>query len=167
MYVDKFMTRGIYLLLGSNQGDKRQFLSLAETLLKTEVGNVVARSSIYITEAWGIADQPDFVNQVLEIETSLDPAHLLTNILEIENKIGRERVEKWGPRVIDIDILYFDVQIVSTKDLQIPHPEIQNRMFTLVPLCEIAPEFLHPVLHKTNKTLLEESSDTLAVRRIH
>lgn len=155
--------RGIYLLLGTNLGDRTVNLARVRELL---VGNrvpIVKESQIYETAAWGIEDQPLFLNQVIEIETSKTPVKLLELTQAIEEDMGRVRKEKWGQRLIDIDILYYSDRLVAQEDLIIPHPEIQNRRFTLKPMMEIAAEFVHPVLKKSQQTLLEECKDSLEV----
>ena len=164
-YLWHMLYRNIFLLLGSNLGDRHKQLSDAITLL-TSVGTIVKHSSIYETAAWGKTDQPDFLNQVIELETQLAPHDLLTQCLSIEKKLGRERHEKWDARTIDIDIVYFDNKIIDTQDLQIPHSRMTERKFMLTPLVEIAPDFTHPILKKTNAQLLEECEDELDVRRI-
>jgi 2-amino-4-hydroxy-6-hydroxymethyldihydropteridine diphosphokinase len=156
------MTEGIYLLLGSNLGDKRKQLSSA--IDKIARGNeVVLQSKVYETAAWGNSDQPSFYNQVISIRTSIDPHDLLHQLLNIELEMGRIRDEKWGARHIDIDILYFNDLVIKTDNLTIPHPEIQNRRFTLVPMVELAAEFYHPVLKKTQQELLTKCADLLEV----
>ncbi len=160
------MTRGIFLLLGSNQGDKRQQLAKAKAALEKQFGSIIAESSIYVTKAWGKTDQPDFENQVIEMAVNIDPIELLQGILEIEKNLGRVHFEKWGPRTIDIDILYFQNKIIDEEHLIIPHPEIANRMFTLKPLSEIAPGFVHPKLRKTNEQMMEECTDHLNVSKV-
>ncbi len=160
------MTRGIYLLLGSNQGDKRLVLGRAEKLIINKVGEVLNKSFLYSTSAWGKEDQPDFINQVLEITSSLTATQLLEHLQSIELQLGRIRKEKWGPRIIDIDILYFNNQVIDFEYLKIPHPGISNRRFTLVPLCEIAPDFIHPLLKKSNLELLNSCNDNIAVTRM-
>ncbi len=157
---------GIYLLLGSNKGDKRQQLSVALNLIVKNIGTVRNKSSIYLTQAWGNTRQPEFLNQVVEIEYSGTAGSLLDAILSIEEDMGRIRDKKWGPRVIDIDILYFQDMILSSENLLIPHPEIANRRFTLEPLVEIAPYFMHPLLNKSNRDLLDACSDTLEVKKM-
>jgi len=154
---------GIYLLLGTNLGNKVKNL---EKVIELLVANRVAirkESSIYETAAWGIEDQPSFLNQVIEIETSRAPEKLLELLQEIELKMGRVRKVKWGERLIDIDILYYGDTIVDQEELKIPHPEIQNRRFTLAPLVELSPELIHPVLKKRQEVLLEECEDSLDV----
>ena len=154
---------GIYLLLGTNLGDRTANLARVRELL---VGNrvpIVKESLIYETAAWGIEDQPAFLNQVLEIETSKTPAKLLELTKAIEEDMGRVRKEKWGERLIDIDILYYGDTVIDKKNLQIPHPEIQNRRFTLKPMVAIAADFIHPVLKKNQQALLHECKDNLEV----
>lgn len=156
----------IYLLLGSNQGDRLTNLKEARQLLNERIGGLVRSSSLYLTAAWGDIEQPNFYNQVVEIKTGLFPAELLEHILEIELLLGRTRSEKWGPRLIDIDILYYSDLKLDTQTLVIPHPQIQNRRFALEPLTEIAPDFVHPILMATQQELLEKCNDRLAVTRI-
>lgn len=155
---------GVYLLLGTNLGDRTANLDRVRELL---IGNKVAiikESLIYETAAWGIEDQPSFLNQVLEIETPKTPAMLLELTKAIEEDMGRVRKVKWGERLIDIDILYYGNTVMNQPNLIIPHPEIQNRRFTLVPLTEIASEFLHPDLMKSQQQLLEECTDQLGIK---
>jgi 2-amino-4-hydroxy-6-hydroxymethyldihydropteridine diphosphokinase len=141
-------------------------LNSAKDEIKKSVGLVAEESAIYQTAAWGKTDQPDFYNQVLLLQTTISPEALLLHLQQIEKKLGRERKEKWGARIIDIDILYFGKTVLNTPDLLIPHPAIALRRFTLVPLVEIAPHFVHPVLKKTNLVLLQECVDVLAVKRV-
>ena len=160
------MMKGIYLLLGSNMGDRRSFLKRADLHIRSKVGPVLRRSSVYRTAAWGFTDQRDFYNQVLEVEAILPPVELLKKIEEIMDLMGRSRTEKWRERVIDIDILYYGDHQINQPDLIIPHPRIQERRFTLVPLCELAPEMMHPVLGLCHKELLEACEDKLDVYKI-
>ncbi|MBE8715423.1 2-amino-4-hydroxy-6-hydroxymethyldihydropteridine diphosphokinase [Sphingobacterium hungaricum] len=154
----------IYLLIGSNLNNPEKQLALAEEEIKTSFGNLVDKSSIYETEAWGVSDQPVFLNQVLVVESNDNAADILAKTQEIELKLGRERKEKWGARIIDIDILYIGEQVISTEQLKIPHPYIQERNFALIPLIEIEAKFLHPVFKVTNEQLLQASNDTLEVK---
>jgi 2-amino-4-hydroxy-6-hydroxymethyldihydropteridine diphosphokinase len=160
------MEEQVFLLLGSNEGDRLINLHVVKDEIKKSVGLVVEESAIYQTAAWGKTDQPDFYNQVLLLQTTMSPEALLLHLQQIEKKLGRERKEKWGARIIDIDILYFGKTVLNTPDLLIPHPAIALRRFTLVPLVEIAPHFVHPVLKKTNLVLLQECVDVLAVKRV-
>ena len=155
-----------YLLLGSNLGDSRKYLSDAISEIESKIGTINAKSSLYQTASWGKQDQPDFINQVIELSTSLNPADLLKGILEIENIFGRQRLEKWGSRTIDIDILLFEDQLVNSPDLIIPHPYLSVRRFSLMPLSEIAPDLLHPISKKSITELLLELTDVLFVKKL-
>ena len=155
----------IYLLLGANLGSPIEQLYEAERMLHKTLGQIVASSSIYESEAWGIEDQPIFYNQVLHITTRFDPFKSLKICQGIENKLGRIRKKKWGARIIDIDILYFNDEIIKTDNLIIPHPFLHLRNFNLIPLNEIAEDYIHPVLNYSNKELLAQSSDRLNVTK--
>ena len=134
----------IFLGLGSNLGDRAYYLEKAVSALKSPVLKVEATSRIYETEPWGIIDQPLYWNQVIEVETSLEPLALLHVCQEIEIRLGRERNEHWGPRTIDIDLLIYDNTVSETKELNLPHPYLEERAFVLAPLREIAPELVLP-----------------------
>jgi 2-amino-4-hydroxy-6-hydroxymethyldihydropteridine diphosphokinase len=149
----------LYLLLGSNLGDRLALINEATTLIIERVGEVLKLSQIYQTAPWGVIDQPAFLNQVLKVETALQPIDVLNVILKIEKQLGRERKEVWGERLIDIDILYYANVVVSMNDLAIPHPQLHRRRFTLIPLVEIAPDYVHPKLKKTNQELLYNCED--------
>jgi len=155
-----------YLLTGGNLGNRKNNLLKATSLITEQCGTITRSSSIYETAAWGITDQPSFLNQVVEISTPLNARQLLRKILKIEKEIGRVRKEKLGPRIIDIDILLFENEIHDLLFLKIPHPEMQNRRFVLTPLAEIDPELQHPVLKKSVAQLLEECPDNLEVKKI-
>lgn len=156
----------VYLLLGSNLGNRQLFLQEAAQHIENTVGSIITRSGIYETQSWGKTDEPDYLNQVLLIHTELLPQPLLTLLLNIEQLLGRQRLEKWGSRTVDIDILFYGTEIINQPGLTIPHPELHNRRFTLAPLAEIAPQLIHPVLHKTILSLKNELRDTLAVKKI-
>ncbi|HEY5970274.1 MAG TPA: 2-amino-4-hydroxy-6-hydroxymethyldihydropteridine diphosphokinase [Chitinophagaceae bacterium] len=158
--------RTAYLLIGGNLGNRKENLSKAVTLINEQCGSLTRSSSIYETEAWGITDQPSFLNQALEISTSLTARQLIRRVLKIEEEMGRVRKEKLGPRIIDIDILLFENEIHDLRFLKIPHPEMQNRRFVLVPLAEIDSTLQHPVLKKSIAELLEECPDNLEVNKI-
>lgn len=152
-----------FLLLGSNLGDRVEILEKAIRVIENQGIRLLKKSNLYETAAWGKTDQPTFLNQTLEVETILNPRQLMLALQQTELDLGRKRLEKWGPRVIDIDILYYANEIIVEEDLKIPHPEIQNRKFTLAPLAEIAGDFVHPVLNLSNKQLLERNEDPLEV----
>jgi 2-amino-4-hydroxy-6-hydroxymethyldihydropteridine diphosphokinase len=149
-----------YLLTGSNIGDSQAHLLEALKHIEEQIGEVLAVSSVYKTEPWGNKNQQDFLNQVLEVHSSLHPEVVLDRILAIEQLMGRNREVKWEPRVIDIDILFARDQQIQTPELQIPHPLLHERRFTLLPLSEIAPELVHPVFHKSILELLADCPDT-------
>ncbi len=156
-----------WLLLGTNLGNRRRNLFRAAALLQERIGRVVLRSSRYASEPWGFRSRRDFLNQVICLETGLDPEGLLTGVLEIESALGRTRKEvKYESRIIDIDILFYDSLALETESLVIPHPMIPFRRFTLVPLAEVAPGLVHPLLNLPVSVLLERCQDTLKVRKI-
>jgi 2-amino-4-hydroxy-6-hydroxymethyldihydropteridine diphosphokinase len=154
-----------YLLIGGNMGNREEHFTIARGYIKQYCGAVIRSSSLYETAAWGKTDQPSFLNQALEIETELQAEHLIRQVLDIEKFMGRERKEKYGPRVIDIDILLFNNEQYDLPFLKIPHPEMQNRRFALTPLAEIASDLQHPVLKKSIGQLLKECPDKLGVKK--
>ncbi|UXX78341.1 2-amino-4-hydroxy-6-hydroxymethyldihydropteridine diphosphokinase [Reichenbachiella carrageenanivorans] len=156
-----------FLLLGTNIGDKAHNLLQAREYIIERIGEIIKPSAIYQTSAWGKEDQDDFYNQVLCIQTALSPMDLLVECLAIEKDLGRIRFERWGERLIDIDILYFENEVIETEDLKVPHPELQNRRFTLIPLVELAPDYTHPKMNQTNKHLLACCTDPLEVVKIN
>jgi len=156
----------LFLITGGNIGDRKKNLETAAVLIKRRVGKITKLSKIYETEAWGNRDQPAFYNQVLVIESKFSAWEILTAILKIEEEMGRKRTVKNAARIIDIDILFFNEDIVNEQNLVIPHPEIGNRRFVLSPLNEIAPQMFHPVLKKTIRQLLSESKDQLKVNPV-
>lgn len=158
------MQNSAVLHLGSNLGDRRQHLAEARRLLQLRCGNIIRSSSLYETAPWGPADQPDYLNQALVLETSLSSDLLLRELQKIENEKGRERNIHWGPRTLDIDILFFNRDIINQPNLSIPHPRISERRFVLLPLAEIIPDYIHPESGKSIKELLDECPDAGEVR---
>jgi 2-amino-4-hydroxy-6-hydroxymethyldihydropteridine diphosphokinase len=154
--------RKIYLSLGSNQGSRLDNLQTACIEISNYILKINASSPIYETAPWGKTDQPWFYNLVLEIDFPYEPDQLLEICLDIEKKLGRIRKIKWGQRIIDIDILYFGDLVIETEYLKIPHPEIQNRRFNLLPLVVLNPLLIHPKLKKNQKELLARCDDNLA-----
>jgi 2-amino-4-hydroxy-6-hydroxymethyldihydropteridine diphosphokinase len=154
-----------YLLTGGNMGKREENLARARELIEKHCGTILQVSSVYETAAWGKNDQPPFLNQAHHLKTRLSPHQLLTQLLSIEKKIGRVRQEKYGPRIIDIDILLYDNKILDAPRLCLPHPELPNRRFALAPLAEIAFALVHPVSKKTIARLLEECTDPLPVKK--
>jgi len=155
-----------FLLTGGNMDERKGFLSKAKMEIEAYCGKIIQESPIYETAAWGKEDQPAFLNQVLKIETKLSSQELLKEILKIEEHLGRKRGLKYGPRTIDIDILFFNQEVIDLQGLKIPHPQMQNRRFVLVPLNDMAPQMIHPVFKKTLSQLLAECPDLLAVNKI-
>lgn len=155
-----------YLLIGGNQGDRIDFLAKARAEIANVCGRVVQHSSLYETAAWGFTEQAPFLNQALFVHTALDAHSLLRSLLQIEEGLGRMRELRYGPRSIDLDILFFNEDVIAEKELTIPHPQVQNRRFALVPMAEIAPQLLHPVLQKTIAELLQDCPDLLDVHKI-
>jgi len=154
-----------YLLLGSNMGNSRSQLSKAMINIEKKIGRITRRSSLYATAAWGNTSQPDFLNQVIVVETALTAPETMQAILLIEQKMGRLRTVKNAPRIIDIDILFFNREIIDGDQLCVPHPQIQNRRFVLVPLNQLSPNLRHPVLNKTVHALLINCADKLNVKK--
>lgn len=149
------------LLIGGNLGDRTGHLQQAVEQIHKQIGKVEKISSLYETAAWGDVKQPDYLNQALQVSTEMTARTLLQTVLAIEHNIGRIRRQKWGARVIDIDIIFYNDAVINQPDLKIPHPQMQFRQFVLVPLREILPDWQHPVLHQSVSTLLENCTDKL------
>ena len=155
-----------YLLIGGNMGNRLTYLQQAQQLISLQCGTIIKESSTYKTAAWGYTEQPDFYNKVLVLQTHLQPAVLMQNLLLIEEKMGRKREIKMGPRIIDLDILLMDNIILNTSLLTLPHPALTQRRFALLPLAEVAPQLQHSVEKKSIFTLLQLCTDTLDVQKI-
>ena len=149
----------VYLQLGSNIGDRLDNLDQSIKIINERIGNVLEKSSVYESTPWGVENQRNFLNQVIFVKSNFDPYTILDLVLQIEKDMGRIRIEKWGERIIDIDILFIDDLIIESENLCIPHEFIAKRKFVLQPMCEIAPGFIHPKLNKTIRQLLEECID--------
>ena len=160
------MMNKAYLLIGGNMGAREGYLAEASKQIEKKCGVISKQSSLYQTAAWGLQEQAPFLNQALEVQTRLNAEELLEKILSIEESLGRKRKMKYGPRIIDIDILLFNNEIIYREGLTIPHPEMQNRRFALEPLNEIASSVLHPIFLKTIAELLQECPDNLDVQKI-
>lgn len=154
-----------YLLIGGNLGNRYAYLQNARQLIRQYCGKIVDFSAIYETAAWGVTEQPCFYNQALTVHTILKPQQLMQQLLQIEEMMGRKRTVKMGPRIIDLDILLVDGEIISSPLLTLPHPALPERRFALVPLCEMAPALIHPVLHRTIRQLLADCTDVSDVQK--
>jgi 2-amino-4-hydroxy-6-hydroxymethyldihydropteridine diphosphokinase len=155
-----------YLLIGGNLGNRSANLQKAMQLIEQNCGQVVQSSAIYETAAWGFTDQPAFYNQALKIHTNLPPGSLMEALLLIEKDMGRIRSVKLGPRIIDLDMIFYNELVLNTESLVLPHPALSQRRFVLLPLFEIAPAFIHPVFQKNIVQLLKECPDQLDVQKL-
>jgi 2-amino-4-hydroxy-6-hydroxymethyldihydropteridine diphosphokinase len=160
------MMHSAFLLLGTNLGDRKRNLTFARNTIELAIGAIVQASATYETAAWGKVDQGDFLNLAIEIQTQLDPKSLLHEILQIEKNMGRERDVKWGERIIDIDVLLYDTLMLDSPELTIPHPQLGNRRFALVPLAEIAADVVHPQHNITIREMLSRCTDLLPVKLV-
>lgn len=149
----------VYLGIGSNLGSREENCNNAIKLLSEQNVKITSQSSMIETKPWGVEDQPDFINMAIEAETSLEPDQFLALLKTIEERMGRQPAGKWGPRIIDLDILLYDDLVLETDDFVIPHPEMGKREFVLRPLAEIAPDLVHPVLKKSIRELLDKIMD--------
>lgn len=153
----------VYLLLGSNIGEKEKHLQTAYDFIQSDIGAILKASSIYQTAAWGNEDQDDFMNQVLYCTSPLEAMEVLHKALNIERQMGRQRITKNEPRIIDIDILFFNSDIIQNETLIVPHPLIHARRFVLTPLQELSPDYLHPIWELSIKQMLDQCTDPLPV----
>lgn len=158
------MSHKVYLALGTNLGDRRENIQAALKAMPPEI-NILRRSSVYETPPWGIVEQPTFFNQVVEAETSLPPEELLVFLKQLEIRLGRQPAERYGPRLIDLDILFYDDLVLETDLLSIPHPRLRGRAFVLVPLVELAPGLMHPKLGLT-VTQLQNEVDLQGIQKV-
>lgn len=157
----------LYLLLGGNLGDRKSVFAQARAILEDTVGKIAAQSALYETEPWGFDSDDLFWNQVLEITTVLSPDEVLQQTQKAELSLGRIRkANQYDSRIIDIDILFYGELIINQANLNVPHPRIQERKFTLIPLNEIAPDLIHPVFQKNIRQLLNECTDPLKVAKV-
>lgn len=160
-------THTVWIGLGSNLGDRKQFIREAMERISSLVGSIETASSLYETDPWGAEDTPPYLNSVVVVNTMLGPDQLINMLLTIEKELGRNRGgERYAPRTIDLDILFYNDKIIHTNNLEIPHPRIYERMFVLAPLNEVTPNKLHPLLKKTVRQLKDECNDLLTVRKI-
>jgi 2-amino-4-hydroxy-6-hydroxymethyldihydropteridine diphosphokinase len=156
----------VFLLLGSNLGDRELHIRNAIDTIEQQISEAEKISSLYETEPWGVSDQPNYLNAAMIIFTDYSPLQLLSLLKQIEAAEGRTDQKKYASRTLDIDILFYDNFILNSNELIIPHPKLQQRRFALVPLNEIASEFIHPLLKKSIAGLLEECQDNLKVVRL-
>lgn len=154
-----------YLLIGGNVGDRAANLQTALKRISETCGTITSTSSLYETAAWGNTNQPSFYNQAVVVTTPLSPVALMDQLLEIELEMGRIRTQKYGPRTIDLDILMIDELVISSEKLTIPHPQMHNRRFALLPMVEVAPTLKHPLLDQSIEDLLQNCPDTLDVQK--
>jgi 2-amino-4-hydroxy-6-hydroxymethyldihydropteridine diphosphokinase len=161
------MMKRVFLGLGTNLGDRKKNLQIALEKIHENIGPVIVSSSLYETDPWGFVSENKFLNMVAEVKTDLTPSGILGRILMIETLLGRTREGKgYRSRIIDIDILFYQSRIIKKKVLQVPHPGLADRRFILEPLCEIAPDLIHPVLNKSIRELLTDCTDTTIVTKL-
>ena len=154
-----------YLLIGGNVGDRAANLQTALRRIAETCGTITSTSSLYETAAWGNTNQPSFYNQAVVVNSTLSPEALMDQLLDIELEMGRIRTQKYDPRTIDLDILMIDDLVLNTEKLTIPHPQMQNRRFALLPLAEVAPTLIHPLFDQSIEVLLQNCPDTLDVQK--
>jgi 2-amino-4-hydroxy-6-hydroxymethyldihydropteridine diphosphokinase len=157
----------VFLSLGSNQGDRMKTIQLAEQLIDRRVGRIAKKSAYYETAAWGKTDQPAFINCILMVNTTLSAKELLEVNQKVERELGREITgERWGPRLIDLDIIFYGKRVIRERGLDIPHPEMHKRLFVIIPMMEIAPEVIHPLIKVDMVTLYQQCEDQSDVIKI-
>ena len=154
----------VFLQLGSNLGDRELLLKDAMLAIENRVGNIVDFSKVYESVPWRVEGQDNYLNQILKVKTTLLADEVLSVVLDIEKQLGRIRFEKWGERLIDIDIIFYNDSIIETPDLCVPHKHLHERMFVLTPLHNIAPEMIHPKYNKTIEELLNICNDAELVK---
>lgn len=160
-------SESVFILLGSNLGNRERLVNQACRMMGERCGEIVAKSRLYESEPWGFKSEHWFLNQVVQINTLLSPNELMQTLLDIEKELGRDRTtphDGYVSRPMDLDILYFGNEVVDTELVNAPHPRLYQRRFTLLPLCDLAPDFVHPILKKTNHQLLDECQDTGIVK---
>lgn len=162
----KDVTNVVFLGLGGNLGDRLESIRRTISMIEEHCGKVVKASGVYETQAWGSDSQHKYLNQVVEIETLLAAQELLDKLLNIEHLLGRSRVKQNADRTVDIDILLYNQEILTQERLHVPHPRMHLRKFVLIPLCDIAPDLMHPVFGKNMKVLLNECQDRLSVVKL-
>jgi 2-amino-4-hydroxy-6-hydroxymethyldihydropteridine diphosphokinase len=156
----------VFLGIGTNLGNRKANLRKAREMIGEYIGRILNSSSVYETAPWGFEAENDFLNMVMEVETNLSPSEIMKKIADIESKLGRERdQDRYSSRVIDIDIVLYDDLAINENGLKIPHPLMHERKFVLVPLCELAPDMIHPVLEKSMSVLLEECRDRSKIKK--
>ncbi|MEM9824688.1 MAG: 2-amino-4-hydroxy-6-hydroxymethyldihydropteridine diphosphokinase [Bacteroidota bacterium] len=158
--------RQVFLHSGSNQGQRFDYLVQANRMIAQRIGPLVQISAYYETEAWGLTDQPDFINQAIEVRTELSPQEVLSELLDIESQLGRVRQIRWGERCIDIDLLFYEQEVIQSPNLEVPHPRLHLRNFVLIPMLEIAGDFIHPIFNLNIEALYLQSEDQLEVRML-
>lgn len=165
MFVTFIFMDNVFLLIGGNLGNRLNNIKIAEGLIAKKIGSIAQKSNIYQTAAWGNNKQPHFLNKIIICSTNLTPQQVLKTIFEIETLFKRERHEKWGARTMDIDIIFYNDLVINSPSLTIPHPLVQQRRFALVPLNEVAPNFIHPILKTNVANMLANCLDRLEVEK--
>ena len=154
----------VFLQLGGNLGNREQLLKDAILAVENRVGNIIDLSKVYESAPWRVEGQNNYLNQIIKVKTTLLAREVLSTVLNIEKQLGRIRIEKWGERLIDIDIIFYNNSIIETPELCVPHKHLHERMFVLTPLCDIASKMVHPKYNKTIEELLQECNDTELVK---